>query len=64
MVDCFMSRIVILLSILELDSKEKIFDVVVRIIGCDRTNSPYFLEKFVKEAFLENWMIRAFSIGN
>lgn len=47
-----------------MDSKEKMLDFVVTLIGCDRANSPYFLEKFVKEAHLEDWMIRTFSIGN
>lgn len=51
-VDCFMSKIIIYLTMLELDSKEKMLDVVVRLIGCDRNNSSYFLEKFVKEAQL------------
>lgn len=60
--DKYMSKILIWLRSNDLESKEKIFEVVVRLIGCDRTNSPYILEKFIIEGGLENWMIRAFCI--
>lgn len=62
-VDNYMAKIVMWLSAYGSDSKEKIFEVVVRLIGCDRINSPYILEKFIKEG-LESWMIRAFCIRN
>lgn len=39
----FISKIAILLSTMEIRNKEKLFDIVVRLIGCDRNDSPYFI---------------------
>jgi hypothetical protein len=62
-VEQYHNKIIIYLTVMEVQMKEQIFEMIVRLIGCDSTDAAFYLERFL-DLGLETWMIKNFSVSN